>query len=141
MTRIKLPYIKRQRDRHRRDLWRHYFRRPGYPSATLPGLPGSAEFMRAYETAMAGRPSPIGAARTTPGSMAALAVDWMQSPVFGLNRGEAYQRVVRRALDRFLAEHGHKPMRNSAPGTSGTCSTTAPPRRTRRTGSWPSCGR
>jgi hypothetical protein len=48
---------------------RHYFRRPGYKQATLPGLPGSAEFMEAYQAALAGQTASrrdIGASRTVP---------------------------------------------------------------------------
>jgi hypothetical protein len=48
---LKLKYIHRFRDRHGKT--RHYFRRPGFKGTALPGLPGSAEFMEAYQAALA----------------------------------------------------------------------------------------
>jgi hypothetical protein len=49
---LKLKYIHRFRDRHGKT--RHYFRRPGFNGTALPGLAGSAEFMEAYQAALAG---------------------------------------------------------------------------------------
>ncbi|MBT1512573.1 hypothetical protein KIP88_18885 [Bradyrhizobium sp. SRL28] len=47
---VKLPlYVQHFIDRH--DHARFYFRRKGWPSAALPGLPWSPEFMAAYEAA------------------------------------------------------------------------------------------
>ena len=46
-----------------------YFRRPGYPRVPLPGLPGWAEFNRAYEAALESPTLPVGAKRTKPGSL------------------------------------------------------------------------
>ena len=51
---VNLPFVHSVRDRHGRT--RHYFRRLGFKSVRLPGLPGSAEFNRAYEAAHAGGP-------------------------------------------------------------------------------------
>ena len=51
----------------------------------LPGLPGSTEFMQAYEAALAGQALPrpmIGASRTKPGSIAALIVSYFCAPQF-----------------------------------------------------------
>jgi hypothetical protein len=49
---MKLPrYINHFNDRHGHA--RFYFRREGFPTATLPGRPWSPEFMTAYEEAMA----------------------------------------------------------------------------------------
>jgi hypothetical protein len=50
MTRLKLPFIKEYQDRHGRV--RRYVRRRGRPNVPLPGVPGSAEFMAAYEAAI-----------------------------------------------------------------------------------------
>ena len=52
MTRIKLKYVHEYRDV--RGKPRRYFRRPGFKQIALPGLPGSTEFMTAYEQALAG---------------------------------------------------------------------------------------
>jgi hypothetical protein len=50
MTRIKLRYVNEFIDRHGKP--RYYFRRPGSRSVKLPGLPGSIEFMDAYQAAL-----------------------------------------------------------------------------------------
>ena len=47
MANIKLPHVNSFYDRHGR--LRHQFRRRGYKKKLLPGLPGSAEFMDAYQ--------------------------------------------------------------------------------------------
>ena len=51
MTRIRLKYVNEYRDRHGRV--RRYFRRRRGRSIPLPGLPGSIEFMAAYQAALA----------------------------------------------------------------------------------------
>ena len=56
MTRLRLKFVQAWVDREGRV--HRYFRRPGYPRVRLPGLPGSAEFNRAYEAALEGRRSP-----------------------------------------------------------------------------------
>lgn len=112
MTSLKLRYVHRFRDRH--GAVRHYFRRPGFPRAALPGLPGSAEFMAAYQSCLAGTPAPIGAARTVPGSMTSLAVSWYQSAGFKAV-GATTQANYRRVVERFLADHGTKPVRDIEP--------------------------
>jgi len=50
MTRLKLRYVNEYRDRHGKI--RRYFRRKGRRSIPLPGLPGSIEFMAAYQAAL-----------------------------------------------------------------------------------------
>ena len=54
MTLIRLPYVQEYRDRHGKA--RRYFRRPGFNRVTLPGTPGSPQFMAAYEAALIRRP-------------------------------------------------------------------------------------
>jgi hypothetical protein len=49
-ARVKLAYVNSFVDRHGRV--RYYFRRRGHRNVRLPGLPGSPEFMRAYEAAI-----------------------------------------------------------------------------------------
>jgi hypothetical protein len=55
---------------------RRYFRRKGYKQIPLPGLPGSEEFMAAYQAAVAGTTSSrdIGANHTKPGTVNAAIV-------------------------------------------------------------------
>jgi hypothetical protein len=50
MARIKLRYVNEFIDRHGKV--RYYFRRPGSRSVKLPGIPGSIEFMDAYQAAL-----------------------------------------------------------------------------------------
>lgn len=108
MTKIKLPYIHRFRDRH--GGIRHYFRRPGFKRAPLPGLPGSAEFMAAYQAALADQPVPIGVAKSTPGTVSALVAGWYQSADFK-QLSDTTKTVYRAVLERFRGEHGDKPVR------------------------------
>ena len=108
MTRIRLKYVNAFRDRHGR--LRHYFRRPGCKSVALPGLPGSTEFMEAYQAALAGERAPrleIGASRTRPGTIAALTVGYFNSLAFHSLAPET-KRTRRNILERFRTEHGDK---------------------------------
>jgi len=57
MTKIKLHYVHEYRDRH--GKLRRYVRRPGSRRVALPGLPGSPEFMQAYQDAMTGPVRPV----------------------------------------------------------------------------------
>ena len=50
MTRFKLQYVQGWVDDEGRV--HRYFRRRGFPRVRLPGLPGSAEFMAAYQAAL-----------------------------------------------------------------------------------------
>jgi integrase len=109
MTKMRLKYIHEFRDRHGRI--RRYARPPGRPKVPLPGLPGSAEFMGAYQAAIAGEtPHPaIGASRTTPGTINAAVVSYYGSAAFA-NLAPGTRRQRRYLLDRFRAEHGDKPV-------------------------------
>ena len=69
MARVRLLYVKSYLDRHGKV--RHYFRRKGCPPIALPGIPGSPEFMEAYQAALAGHEirREIGKSRSLPGSL------------------------------------------------------------------------
>src|SRR6201999_954443 len=73
MTRLKLPYIHEFRDRH--DRIRRYFRSRVGKRIPLPELPGSEEFMAAYQAALAGIDVAIaiGEKRTKPGTVMCVA--------------------------------------------------------------------
>ena len=105
MTSLRLKYIHRFRDRY--GLVRHYFRRPGQPSVSLPGLPGSAEFMAAYQTALAIVPTPPAGGAS--GSFNALATSWYRSGDFSA-LSAASKVTYRRIVEAFLAQHGEKPV-------------------------------
>jgi integrase len=92
-------------DRHGRP--RFYFRRSGFKQVPLPGLPWSPEFMAAYEQALAGQPAPIGAERTIPGTLRALAVSYFASPAFRTKRPST-QNTYRNVIERLCSEHGDK---------------------------------
>jgi hypothetical protein len=84
LANLPLKFVHRYRDRH--DRFRHYFRRTGFKSVRLPGLPGSPEFMAACQAALAGATAPrieIGAGRTKPGSVAAAVAAYLGSIDFG----------------------------------------------------------
>jgi integrase len=92
--------------------WR--FRRRGYKEVTLPGLPGSAEFMAAYQEALDAPQMAIGAKRTKSGTINAAIVGYYQSLAFrGLAPGT--QRLERSVLERFRAEHGDRPIAGMPP--------------------------
>jgi integrase len=95
-------------DRH--DKPRFYFRRAGFKTVPLPGLPWSPEFMAAYEVAMGGESAPrvdIGASRTNPGTINALVIAYYKSD--GWTRLTADTQKTRRwTIERFRAAHGDK---------------------------------
>jgi integrase len=108
MTSIRLKYVQAFVDRKTGAVFR-YFRRPGYPRIRLPGLPGSAEFNRAYEGAIHGPVLVVGAKRTKPGTLHAAVAGYFTSLEFRtLKPGTQHQR--RAILLRFDAAHGDKPI-------------------------------
>jgi integrase len=104
--RLNLPrYVHGFVDRHGKP--RFYFRRAGFGSMPLRGLPWSPEFMADYEAALAGQPLPIGADRARPGTMAALALSYFASPQFSTLR-QSSRRIYRGIIERLCREHGDK---------------------------------
>jgi integrase len=106
LARIRLQYVNSFNDRHGR--LRHYFRRPGHKSIALPGLPGSTEFMTAYQAALAGETAPrvqLGEGRSMPGTVSALIVDYFNSMAFR-NLAPETKRTRRNILERFRERYG-----------------------------------
>ena len=103
MTTFRLKHVKAYTDRHGKR--RHYYRRPGAPSVTLPGDPGSKEFMEAYHAAETAAPREIGANRTKPGSFSALIVMYYKSREFA-DLGNKTKVTYRQAIEKFRAKHG-----------------------------------
>jgi integrase len=105
MTRLRLRYV---------QAWvadgraHHYFRRAGYPRVRLPGLPGSLEFMSAYQAALDSAMTEIGKdKRSKPGSVSAAIASYYASQSFRCLA--ASSQVVRKAvLEAFRREHGDK---------------------------------
>ena len=77
MSRL-LRYVQGWVDR-RTGRPRYRFRRRGFPKIKLPGVPGSAEFMAAYQAAMATAAAPIGIKRNAPGSVAYVVASYLDS--------------------------------------------------------------
>jgi integrase len=107
MTRIRLDYVHEYLDRH--GKLRRYFRRPGFKQIALPGIPGSDEFMTAYQLALAGQTPrlQIGAARTKPGTVNAAIVSYYSSVAFR-SLAVSTQKGRRAIFERFREEHGDK---------------------------------
>jgi len=111
MAKIKLRHVNSFYDRHGR--LRHQCRVPGQKSFALPGLPGSAEFMAAYQAALDGTPQPtteIGASRTKAGTVSAAIVAYYKNKMFTEALAPETQRMRRNILERFRSEHGEKPI-------------------------------
>jgi integrase len=110
MTRIKLRYVNEYRDRHGKR--RRYFRRPGSRSIPLPGLPGSIEFMSAYQAALAVKaPPPPSPRHVIAGSLAAIVAGYLRSADF-VNLSPTSQYSYQLALKPILAAHGHRLVRD-----------------------------
>jgi len=107
MTKLRLRYVQAWCDRDGRVF--HYFRRRGSPRVRLPGLPGSAEFMRAYQDALGSTPEPIGISRSKPGSVSAAIASLYSSQGFRTLKGST-QALWRTYLERFRVQHGNLPL-------------------------------
>jgi integrase len=110
MSTIRIRYVDRFIDRHGHP--RHYFRRPGGPRIPLPGLPGSDEFISAYTAALDGKQlgPPRRGTRAGQGTFNRLALEYFASPDF-LRLGPRTRYAYRLVIERFLAEHGHRLVR------------------------------
>jgi integrase len=86
---------------------RFYFRRVGFQSIPLPGLPWSPQFMEVYEAALSGQRLQIGASRTKPGTVSAAIIGYFYDQCF-LSLAPNTQRPRRSILERLRAEHGDK---------------------------------
>jgi integrase len=109
MARIRLPYIKQWVDKKTgKPYWR--FRRRGCKETSLPGLPGSAEFMAAYQAALDAPPALIGAKRSKAGTVGAVIGAYYVSTLYFGELKPGTQRMRRAILERFRTEHGDKPI-------------------------------
>jgi hypothetical protein len=86
---------------------RFYFRRAGFKSVPLPGLPWSPKFMEVYEAALSGQPLQVGASRSQPGTVSAAISGYYHDQSF-LTLAASTQRPLRGILEHFRAEHGDK---------------------------------
>ncbi len=106
MALLRLAYVDAYRDRHGKQ--RHYYRRHGL-RLPLPGKPGEAEFMKAYEDAAQHFASPREIKRKTPdaGTWDALVPAYYRSPDF-LTLRASTKTTYRGIIDRWRTEHGAK---------------------------------
>jgi integrase len=108
---LKLPRGCKRYVDHTGKLRTYY--RYSRPPTPLPGLPWSAEFMAAYEAAVAraGRDKPmIGASRTKPGSLDAALVKYYLSDDFTA-MAKSSQGQNRGCLERWRVGRGERPLR------------------------------
>jgi integrase len=109
MARLKLKFVNQFRDRH--GKLRHYFRRPGSRSVPLLGIPGSIEFMSAYQAALATiAPPPASPKHVIHGSLAEVTAGYFRSAAFA-NLSVSSQHVYRLVLNPVLTVHGHRLVR------------------------------
>src|SRR6516225_6612767 len=101
MMRRPPKYVQGFVDRHGRP--RFYFRRAGFKSMPLPGLPWSPAFMEVYQRAMGAQPKLIGTDRVKPRSIKALAIVYYDSAAFKALK-PITQGVYRNIIERFCRE-------------------------------------
>jgi integrase len=114
MSRLRIPHVQAWVDR-RSGRSRHRFRRRGFPSVELPGVPGSAEFMTAYQAATANAPIAIGAKRNVPGTVAYVVAGNLDSQSHFGRLAPGTQAMQRAILERFREAHGNLPFKTMPP--------------------------
>jgi integrase len=106
MAKLSLKYVQ--------QIGGYYYFRRGRVRATLDGIPGSSEFMAAYQTALGGAPvpAPIGAKRTKPGSINDGIVRYYSSKGHNgfSSMSKSVQQMRRAILERFRVDYGHMPL-------------------------------
>lgn len=102
---IGFPNVTPMTDRHGKTRFR--FRRKGSKTIYIPGIPGSPEFARAYADALEGVTSrlEIGAGRTVPGTINALAVAIYQSAEWS-QLAPTTQATYRGIIERIRRDYG-----------------------------------
>lgn len=106
--RVKLKYVLCDKDRHGNR--RYYFRRDrSRPMVRLRGEPGSDEFLRAYNEALAGNSAVKKSAERLPTD----SLEWLVRKYYGSAEFEQLdpgtQRTRRRILEAVCRQHGSKP--------------------------------
>jgi integrase len=109
MASIRLPYVQAFVDKKTGAVFR-YFRRPGSSRVRLPGVPGSVEFMAAYQMALAAPKVAIGIERSKVGTVGTAIGHYYLSPLYFGVLAPGTQNMRRAILERFRAEHGDMPI-------------------------------
>ena len=108
MVKVRFQYVIEDVDRH--GNIRFYFRRRGEPKVRLHGLPGSDEFMLAYQGALSNTSKKKGPLnRLTVGSFGYLTRQYFISQAFKA-LDKSTQDWRRRALEEIAVVHGEKPI-------------------------------
>lgn len=108
MVKLRLKHVVEDVDRH--GNVRTYFRRKGQSKVRLPGLPGSEEFMEAYQAALRSAEIRAPKGRGVPrGSFRYVCIGYYASPEFRA-LDKSTQSWRRRVLDEIAGKHGHKPL-------------------------------
>lgn len=103
----KPAYVSAYRDRHGVLRWR--YRRPGFPQSQTRELFGSESWWTWYAAADAAKKIEVGATRTSPGSLNAVAVAYYASSDFK-RLADVTQRTYRNIIDRFRDTAGGLPV-------------------------------
>ena len=112
---MKLRYLQSFVDKKSGAVF-HYFRRAGYPRTRLPGLPGSREFMAAYQDALEQPHVEIGASkRSIPGSVSATIARYYDSTRYFGSLAPGTQLQRRGILEHFREKHGERPIAQLPP--------------------------
>ena len=115
MVRIKLKYLTSDVDRHGNVRW--YARSPGRPKVRIRGLPGSPEFMAAYQAAVSEIPNnnaPTKYRSPKEGSFGYTCLAYYASATFKALDGST-QNWRRKYLDAICKTEGHKPIAEMQP--------------------------
>ena len=98
MTLVRLPHVDRFRDRHGKR--RYYFRRGHGARVALPGSPGTAEFMSAYQQALERAATDhVQRERGAPGTFDRLISEYFVSPGYEdleQSSKDHYRRIIER---------------------------------------------
>jgi integrase len=108
----RLPqYVSGFADRH--GKMRYRFRKTGSEAYYFANQPGTTGFAEEYRACLEGaeRPRMAESPSATPGSLNSLALKFYQSPEW-MGANEATRHAQRLVLDRFLAKHGHRMVRD-----------------------------
>jgi integrase len=105
VAKIKLKYVNEYVDRT--GVLRRYFRK-GRKKVALPGAPGSAEFMAAYQACLSSQPVPPPVTHKPDGSFGRLVTDFYASKMFKSDLKASSQRTYRAVLEPLVAQHGHR---------------------------------
>src|SRR5262249_4251618 len=108
MTPLRLRYVQAWVDDE--DRPHHYFRRRGYRRVPLPGMPGSSEFMAAYQVAPAQKAETVGEKRSKAGSVSASIASYYLSQDWTEQLSEGTQGMRRPILEKFRIRYGEFPI-------------------------------